>query len=854
MLNGKFGIKKARKQSFSYQVLFFSLLFILIFCADHLAVPLRELLIFITKPFRAFLVSIINASDVKKELLTQKYQLILITQMLCCGLIPLVYFIFHTLFLYKSEKYTRRYKWVSLTHALVIPPVIAWKTNSDYSHLLPCLLVCYTAFPLGIWIFRHVKLTFACYIRSFLFWLLSLLLFLSTLFISLHPLGNCFQNLFGNQTVQECLKGDCLWIILFIFGLFACLAILVTIHLRFKKPFLFKSSGSISNYAILTLSLWCLHATFQIFLLPPKTNGLGYSEYIFKTVLRVIKNDLPEPKTDNKSETSTMSLFVAANQTSKTDNKSEPVTTGIALCTWLDSLFHLVSVVLLFGYIFELFKSLWHRWFLILNQKIMKYDLYIFSHLNECSVALARSIKNGLNSERACLIFSEVSHEFFLKADDKTLRREVALLGNAIFNPKPITELNLHKQKSLVTIFFCNPNSSENLKDATRLIDGDRTKNIESCEHIHFHVLSEGPGHGRTLMSMKKRDSKGYFEKDKFTLFLDNIIRNTVYHLFDHHPLYFRLKKEKAPNVIVIGNNTVADECIRAIAWLGQMSYKSETTNEIKWLKPSLTLIAPDAEQHLQKLIARFKELEKCFEKGCIARRNLDLSCSTDWETFVNDYLRLSLPTYIIITNDSPREAYNLYMRLRIRLSCLRQEDITKEFNVPQIAIYCRDPDLSKQLKDFSPKIGHEHEQTHLTEIKAIPFGNIEGAYCETNLLTGGPGGIEYRVFLDWAFEEVFEAATTKTLLKTDWQKKINEINAPNAELKKAYKTYYSYRLYSAPNKQQSQLNKEEMKKKMKERFYKLLSLQECEDRDSYTPFKQRVLIHDISNPDQQKK
>lgn len=31
MLNGKFGIKKARKQSFSYQVLFFSLLFILIF-------------------------------------------------------------------------------------------------------------------------------------------------------------------------------------------------------------------------------------------------------------------------------------------------------------------------------------------------------------------------------------------------------------------------------------------------------------------------------------------------------------------------------------------------------------------------------------------------------------------------------------------------------------------------------------------------------------------------------------------------------------------------------------------------------------------------------------------------------
>ena len=68
MLNGKFGIKKARRQSFSYQVLFFSLLFILIFCADHLAVPLREFLIFITKPFRAFLISIINESDLKKEL------------------------------------------------------------------------------------------------------------------------------------------------------------------------------------------------------------------------------------------------------------------------------------------------------------------------------------------------------------------------------------------------------------------------------------------------------------------------------------------------------------------------------------------------------------------------------------------------------------------------------------------------------------------------------------------------------------------------------------------------------------------------------------------------------------------
>ena len=386
--------------------------------------------------------------------------------MLCCGLIPLAYFIFQTLFLYKSEKYTRRCKWVSLTHALVIPPVIAWKTNSDYSHLLPCLLVCYTAFPLGIWIFRHVKLTFTSYIRSFLFWFLSLLLFLSTLFISLHPLGNCFQNLFGNQTVQECLKGDYLWIILFFFGLFTCLAILVTIHLRFKKPFLFKPSGSISNYAILTLSLWCLHATFQIFLLPPKTNGLGYSEYIFKTVLRVIKNDLPEPKTDNKSETSTTSLFVAASQTSKTDNKSETsttslfvaanqtsrtdnrseaVTTGIALCTWLDSLFHLVSVVLLFGYIFELFKSLWHRWFLILNQKIMKYDLYIFSHLNECSVALARSIKNGLNSERRV--------SFSAKSRTSSFSRLMTKLSG---EKSPSWEMPFSTQNQLPSLIFIN--------------------------------------------------------------------------------------------------------------------------------------------------------------------------------------------------------------------------------------------------------------------------------------------------------------------------------------------------------------------------------------------------------------
>ena len=719
---------------------------------------------------------------------------------------PTISFVFYSFFwvIIVGTRICEKFRviWVALVSAFFVPLIISsiLKLSADkvYYYTYPCLLTSYLAIPFGVWIivrigriglFQHVvigilqffHLLLAGYIGSLPFW------FFST-----------------NAHIRNSIV--CPTSYVSIFAILSIIIICCTLRIRFSKPMSLGVKYSISNYALLASSFWLIYILFLIFT-TPKDSPLGPSSIcapvlnVIQSPVRALERHFVQDQISPQVETTKLNdpcegFLHFQYKNHKFDH----------ICFYIfGNIFLLIGVLSLLGFILEFFNTFWCRWFLWFNGEIFgKYDLFVFSDLNERSEALARSIRNGLNGDRSCIIFQRVRHSLFLTDDDRSLRKNVAQLGNVIFNPGLITDLDFRNQRSIVTVFFCNDDPNDNLKEATKMMDGASTKNIERCKRVRFHVLSDGRGHGRALISLQKRDSYGYFKKGKFALFIDNIIRNTVYHLFDHHPLYLGLKKGEAPNVVVIGDGAVVDEVIRAVAWLGQViDFDADAK---RYERPSLRVVAPTATTYVHHLKAIFQELPECY-KNRISALNYDLSLHTEWEKFINN-INSDVPTYIIIATENSKDDYNLFMRLRVRLSQLKQtrNDIT----IPQVAVYVRDPEFRNQLIDFSPKKGHQHQQVHIVDINAIAFGSIIGAYCETALLTGGPSGIFHTAFLNWALEETIHDFKEAKKAKNDWDNDIKNLSDSNIShpFLEEYKVYLYDRRDKAKNDRRDEAKK----------------------------------------------
>ena len=165
----------------------------------------------------------------------------------------------------------------------------------------------------------------------------------------------------------------------------------------------------------------------------------------------------------------------------------EVVTTGIKGCPdylyaiylgWIATLF-VVAPIFTFGFVLSLFKNL---------SEYIKYilaffkDVYIFSELNDKSLALASDIKR--NNKNVAIVFTDV-----FEKDEETnyeLIEDAAKIGAICFkNDILVVDFKRHSLRKSISFFAIGVNETENLNQSLKLIEHYRER-----KDTHIFVFS----------------------------------------------------------------------------------------------------------------------------------------------------------------------------------------------------------------------------------------------------------------------------------------------------------------------------------------------------------------------------
>lgn len=177
--------------------------------------------------------------------------------------------------------------------------------------------------------------------------------------------------------------------------------------------------------------------------------------------------------------------------------------------------------------------------------------LYVFSQVNYQSTILAEDISKS--DPKGKIVFLEPSSE----ADHTGLRDRIhcAVLDESIENIRA-------KAKRRQVHYYCiSEDQEKNLNDALAVLEQLKSENQRTQSNNHIFLFSGDP---MVELMMDSLD-KGMVEVN-----VVNEARNVAYQLMEQHPLT-DAAKDKQISVLVVGFSDVAEECVRAISWCGQL-------------------------------------------------------------------------------------------------------------------------------------------------------------------------------------------------------------------------------------------------------------------------------------------
>lgn len=220
------------------------------------------------------------------------------------------------------------------------------------------------------------------------------------------------------------------------------------------------------------------------------------------------------------------------------------------------AILYICAPILTFGFILSFFRNISSY-----RRLIASYfrDTYIFSELNEKSIALASSI---LEHHKAAIVFTDVFEQNDEGSYEMTERaRELG----AICFKKDILSVNfrIHSRKSQVAFFVNSEDEAENLKHALGITDGYRNR-----KNTVLYVFSTAVDSELLLTSANKGELKVRMVND---------VRSLVYrNLYDNGNVLFETaaetdSDEKQIGAAVIGTGAHGNEMIKALSWFCQM-------------------------------------------------------------------------------------------------------------------------------------------------------------------------------------------------------------------------------------------------------------------------------------------
>ena len=241
------------------------------------------------------------------------------------------------------------------------------------------------------------------------------------------------------------------------------------------------------------------------------------------------------------------------------------VAEGIGACdAWLSDAYktwaaavYAVAPLFTFGFVLSFVKNLSAR---LRYLGVFFRDAYIFSELNEKSLALASDIKK--NNKRAALVFTDVfdsEGETVYELIDRAKQ-----LGAICFKDDVlVAELSTHSARKELLFFTIGEDETENLNQALKLIERYRAR-----LKTHLYVFSTGVESALLLTEIDKGEIRVRRINE-----VQSLINRILYERADSifGSAWQTADGTKHISAVVVGMGRHGTEMVKALAWFGQM-------------------------------------------------------------------------------------------------------------------------------------------------------------------------------------------------------------------------------------------------------------------------------------------
>lgn len=367
-----------------------------------------------------------------------------------------------------------------------------------------------------------------------------------------------------------------------------------------------------------------------------------------------------------------------------------------------------LAPVMTFGFVISFFKNLSaYAGFLCCYFK----DVYVFTDLNERSLALARDLKQ--KHPKIGIIFTDI----FCANDDEIfeLQQGAKNLGAISFR-KDVAAINfrLHSQKYQLWFFSISDDESNNLSHALQLAEL-----YKDVPNSHLFVFTTSAESEVILASVQNREDRGdeSDESDKeMKIRRVNPIRSLITHtLYDEGIELFRQARpmengDKLISAVIVGLGEYGTNMVQSLAWFCQMDgyhVQIDAFDQDPLAEDRFLGLCPELMDEAHNGISIPGEAEY--------RIRIHAGLNTETKSFADQIMTLTETTYVLVALGSDEE--NLKMALRLRMLFERM----KIKPVIQAIVY--DSNKKKAL------IGRHNFRNQPYDIAYI--GDLESSYTE---------------------------------------------------------------------------------------------------------------------------
>ncbi len=351
-------------------------------------------------------------------------------------------------------------------------------------------------------------------------------------------------------------------------------------------------------------------------------------------------------------------------------------------------------------------------------------DVYVFSELNERSIALATDLKK--NNKKAVVLFSKVAES----SEDKLYElTEAAKKTGAICFRKdvPAVRLKKHSPKTKISFFAIGDNETENLNLALNI-----TEQYRDRENTDLYVFST---------KIESELLLNAFEKGKVRVRRVNEIKSLINRLlYDRGEIIFENSFENTDGskdifAVIVGMGRHGTEMVKSLAWFGQMdgyhieinAFDKDPLAEEKFVALAPELMAPE-----------YNGARIDGEAQYAIRIHPD--CDVESATFAKKIQQLKKATYVFVALGDDHINIQTAVNLRMLFERIGVHPV-----IQAVVYNTQQKNTLKGIKNFR---GKEYD---------IEFiGDIESCYTEKVIIDSELEADALNRHLNWGTEDDF--------------------------------------------------------------------------------------------------